>query len=366
MSDPAVPESLPEIPRVPAEENPWRVPLLDVRPVTHGMVSTSQDPRAAANALSYRGDDGTGFIGQEPSIPRSIEATLLYRRDRLLADGALFVPSEMEHKWALYHHDGEILCVRSWQRRVYVAAQVEQEGDEVRIPQIHGAFSGPDEPPGMTARILDFLLRTHALRLPHPAPLPEGGEGNPQGAAIWCFSMFGNMADVATTHEVRASVPDKPLRTYSLLHIAVATGNAAGIEALVGSGIPVDLLGADGLPPLHWALAREGTAILELLVARGSAVDVRSAEGATTLMTGAQNGKREHLEWLLARGADPNARDHRGFTALHRASETGNRGLAEVLLAGGADPAIEAEGHTAASLAEGRGHRELVSLLQKR
>lgn len=47
-----------EIPRIRAEANPWGVALLDVRPVTHGMLSTSRDPKNAANAVSFGKDDG--------------------------------------------------------------------------------------------------------------------------------------------------------------------------------------------------------------------------------------------------------------------------------------------------------------------
>jgi len=358
---------LPDIPWIPSDRNPWKIPLLDVRPITQGMVSTSKDEACAMNSASYAGDDGTGFIGQEPPAARSIPSTLRYRRDRLFADGVLFTPTCMEHKWALYHHDGEILVVRSWQRKVYVAAQVEQEGDAVRIAAIHGTFSaGTDEPPRFTERVLDFLIRSHALGLVFPAPLPPGAEQDPSRAGLLCFSFFGNMAHVASVEEPPADLPEPPLRSISLLHIAVARGDAAGVESHLAAGIPVDLPSQDGLPPLHWALSLEPEDILELLVSRGSPVDVRSTEGATTLMTASQRGKPGKLRWLLDHGADPNAFDLRGFTALHRAAETGNRDGVEILLARGADPQAEAQGHTPASLAEGRGHPEIVRLLSSR
>jgi ankyrin repeat protein len=104
--------------------------------------------------------------------------------------------------------------------------------------------------------------------------------------------------------------------------------------------------------------------MLEFLLSKGSPVDVRSAEGATTLMGAAQGAKPEQLEWLLSHGADVNARDPRGFTALHRAAEMGLEPLVELLLRRGADARVEAQGHTARSLAEKRGQKDIVRRLE--
>src|SRR5512141_2997647 len=79
--------NLPEIPWVRAADNPWGVDVLDVRPITLTMLSTSRDPTCAANAVSFGQDDGTGFIGQEPPVARRIDASLRFPIDRVLADG---------------------------------------------------------------------------------------------------------------------------------------------------------------------------------------------------------------------------------------------------------------------------------------
>ena len=123
----------PDISWLEAADNPWGVRVLDVRPITLTMLSTSSDPRCASNALSFGQDDGTSFIGQEPPVGRSVEAGLRFPIDRVLADGVLFIPREMEHKWALFHHRGEIICVRSWLRQVQAVARVEAHGDHVVI-----------------------------------------------------------------------------------------------------------------------------------------------------------------------------------------------------------------------------------------
>ena len=352
---------MPEIAWVQAEANPWGVPVLDLRPFALQMISMSKDQQCSINAMSFGQDDGLGFVGVEPEAPDTVQANLRFRIDRMLADGALFLPSQMEHKWALYYHRGQILCIRSWTRAVAAVAEVHAAEDHVEITAIRGILTG--EEPGLMARTLDFLLRSHALGLVYPAPLPAGLEAEPKSAALWCFSMFGNLAHFATPHELPLSVPEKPLRTHSLLHIAVARGDTAGVQEHLQRGIPIDLRAGDGLCPLHWALSRDDTAMLAYLIERGSPVDVRSDEGATSLMNAVQARSLEKVAFLLDRGADPNATDQRGFTALHRAAEMGQLEVVKLLLDRGAAPHPEAQGHTPRSLAQGRGENAVVQLL---
>jgi hypothetical protein len=283
----------------------------------------------------------------------------------MLADGVLFVPREMEHKWALFYHRGEVICVRSWLRKVQVVAHVERRHDHVEITQARGRFGAEEEEPEFTIRVLDYLLRSHALDIVYPAPLPTGMESDPQTAAMWCMSMFGNRALLATPHRFDRVDPDRPLRTHSLLHIAVARGHAPAIDEYLAAGVPIDLLAGDGLAPLHWALASNDPAIMTLLLDRGSPVDVRSAEGATPLMNAVQSGSMEKVGFLLDHGADVNARDRRGFTALHRAAEMGHLDVTHQLLDRGATPNPDTEGHTPRSLAEGRNRKDVVAVLNK-
>jgi hypothetical protein len=345
-----------------AANNPWGVPVLDIRPVTQTMLSASKDPKHATNALSFGNEDGTSFIGKGTRVTRAAKANLRFPIDRLLAEGVLFAPVKMEQKWAIFFHQGNIICVRSWLREVQLTAAVEAHSDYVNVIFVRGTLGADDEPSEFTERELDFLLKSHALHMLYPAPLPAGMEKNPQMAAMWCMSMFGNMALFATPHPVLRRDPDQPLRSQSLLHIAAARGYAPGIEAQLSAGVPVDLLAGDGLAPLHWGLVSRNPAIMSLLLERGSPVDVRSAEGATPLMYAVQHGEFLPAAFLLNHGADVNARDRRGFTALHRAAEYGHLDLTKMLLDRGASPNPEAQGHTPRSLAESKGHKEIAAL----
>jgi hypothetical protein len=350
---------------VEAADNPWGVRVLDVRPVTLTTLATSSDRQCAENAVSYSQDDGAGFIGKEPPVTRSIEANLRFPIDRLLAEGVLFLARQMEHKWALFYHRREIICVRSWLRQVKAIARVEEHQDHVEVTAIRGTFDAEDEDSEFTVRVLDYLLRSHALGEVYPAPLPAGKEEYPRAAAMWCMSMFGNQASFATPHPIARRDPDKRLRAHSSLHIAVALRDVPMIEAKLAAGIPIDLLAGDGLAPLHWALACDDPAIMTLLLDRGSPVDVPSSEGITPLMTAVENASLEKAAFLLNHGADVNARDQRGFTALHRAAEMGQVDVAKMLLDRGASPNPEAEGQTPRSLAKMRGQKAILALLSR-
>ena len=347
-------------------DNPWGVPVLDVRPITLGMLSITRDQQCAVNAMSFARDDGTGFIGVEPRVGRQVPAGLRFRVDRMLADGALFLPTEMEHKWALYFHRGQIICIRSWLRQVAAVADARIVGDSLEVTTLRGIFVSEDEEPRFTVRVLDYLLRSHALDMVYPAPLPPGEEQGPPRAALCCMSCFGNRAHFATPHAVPGGPPEQPLRTHSLLHIAVARGDLARVRGFLDAGVPADLLARDGLAPLHWALAGGDAAMVRLLVERGSPVDVRSIEGATPLMNAAQARSIENVALLLDHGANPNAADGRGFTALHRAAEMGEREIVRLLLDRGASPDAEAQGQTPRSLAASRGEGAVVELLDGR
>ena len=102
-----------EICWVEAADNPWGVRVLDVRPVTHSMILVSRDEQHAVNAISWSTDDGSTFIGEEPSVTRIVETNLRFPIDRVLAEGVLFAPADMDQKWALFYHGGKIICVDS-------------------------------------------------------------------------------------------------------------------------------------------------------------------------------------------------------------------------------------------------------------
>ncbi len=262
---PPAQQDLPELRWIDADKNPWGVRILDVTPITREVVSTSQDPQMAANAASFSNEDGLIFVGQPLVSCRSIDADLRYRVDGGIYDGVLFNPAQMEHKWALYFHGGRVICVRSWTRQVRLVADTRLEGDSIVIHQIHGAVFADHEPAPFTIRALDFLIASHSMQLLWPAPLPPGAPAGDREAALWVMSCFGSLAPGAMRDEPVTLPRKRPLRTDSLLHIAVARGQVDEIRRLVAVGYPVDLRSRTGQTPLHWATQSGGTEAAALL-----------------------------------------------------------------------------------------------------
>jgi hypothetical protein len=192
-------------------EHPYPVPVLDVRPVTFEMISTSADPQMAMNAMSYGNDTGLAFAEESPPSDRLVPLALRYRVDAELRDGALFRPAAMEHKWALFLHSGRVLFVRSWQRRLLVTATIRVDNGHAEVVEAHGSFVDDDEDPRFTEACIDFIVRTHAVAVDHPAPLPFDPGTDLEAAGVWCFGAFGNLAALATHHRFTWPAPDQPL-----------------------------------------------------------------------------------------------------------------------------------------------------------
>jgi hypothetical protein len=122
------------------DKNPWGVPILDMRPYSTTVLATTTEKRLAENVISYFKDDGYGFIEVTPILSRAVHCQLRYPIYNLLAEGMLFLPQTMEHKWAIYYRGGHIIVVRSWERLVALTGKVEFEENFAVVSNITGAY----------------------------------------------------------------------------------------------------------------------------------------------------------------------------------------------------------------------------------
>jgi len=356
-------DNLPEIPWLAPEHNLWDVPVLDVRPVTANLLSFTSTTRQAKNAGSFIDDDGSKFIGVVPPDDFSAPLSLTYKTDGYFAEGALFTPHAMEQKWAIYHYGGKIIFIRSWLREVVAIADIELSGHTITLTRINGGIADIPYDPAYINRFIDYLIRTHCMEIPYPAPLPEGFDEHPKLAAMWCMHAFGRYAPIATVHPLAESCPTPPLRPTSLLHIAVSRSNINAAQKQLDRGMPIDLLAQNGFAPLHWSLQAPGTIMTQFLLDRGSNPNVRSDTGITPLMSAVAGKRLDSAQLLLDRAADPNAATPNGTTALHLAAESAPIDIVQLLLAKGASPhATTSEGRTPLSIAQSHGDRKVQNL----
>jgi len=356
---------LPDIPVTAPEANEWGVQLLDVRPVTKGMISMTAELLPAAIALSYKYGDGRDWIKHAPVSSTETATNLQFRVSDHFCDGGLFIPTRMEHKWAIFYHGGKILFVRSWMGRLWLTADVTVVDGIATITRICGTFWDDAEEGDLNERALDALLRCYVLNEEYPVPIPELLMNLPVPAAQMCMKVYGYPASFACSDRFERTMPGATLATYPMLHTLASEGDIEGVRDLLEQGTPVDLPDARNQTALWWGMSTGSIPAVALLLERRANVDYLDSEGSTPLMGAIQLKNIEMSTFLLDHGAGPNVRNHRGFTALHRAAEVGEFALVKLLLDHGADPHVEIEGHSPRSLALGRGHRKIVGLIDE-
>ena len=111
------------------------------------------------------------------------------------------------------------------------------------------------------------------------------------------------------------------------LHRAVSAGDLQGLEGLLASGAPVNVVDHVGRTPLHIAAAKNRMDLIKRLIVAGADVDAQaSGEGwqdDTPLGQVVGNCTFEVAELLVGLGADPRAQGWMGNTPFDRVRERG-------------------------------------------
>ncbi|HEY6177935.1 MAG TPA: ankyrin repeat domain-containing protein [Kofleriaceae bacterium] len=385
-SEPPEPPGRREEPRakwLPADQNRFGVPVLDLIAVTGKLISTSTDPQRAAMAVSWT-SKFVADLAPEFASAESLACELRYPAERDLPDGWLFAPSQMEQKWAIAYRDEAIYLMRSWTGVVSAVGRARRDGDEIvveRVERVDDTLSML----GDSIEIFDWILRAHALG--QQVPLPIAGDAVPmlEAEPLRAFSLFGHIATCAAT-SWSPPPPPRALRSTSDVVTAVRNEDEARVRALVAGGASLDARSAvAGYTALHVAAIRGSVAMTQLLLelganpnvladrgmcvlitavahrapmemlellAKRSAVATPNAEGFGLLHAIAETDHAEYLAWGLARGLDLEGRTRHGHTPLHVAAALGHVAALRALLAAGADrEAKDPHGRTARDIA---------------
>jgi ankyrin repeat protein len=192
---------------------------------------------------------------------------------------------------------------------------------------------------------------------------------------------------------------------YTGLFAAAAKGDAARIKALLADGAPVDARDSHGRTPLHVAAHFKQTEAMRALVAGGanpnalesgrydivtiaavadnvptlkealalggSAKNITSRWDGTALIAAAHLGHAEVVKVLIAAGAPLDHVNTLGWTAVIESIVLGDGGARhtatlKALVDAGANARLaDREGKTPLVLAQGRGYREMVAILER-
>ena len=146
---------------------------------------------------------------------------------------------------------------------------------------------------------------------------------------------------------------------------AVRQRNLAAVNALLSTGVDVNVPQADGVTAIAWAAHWDDLDTAARLLRAGAAVDAANDYGVTPLALACLNRGAAMVDLLLEAGADPNAAQTNGETPLMTAARTGHAGVVRSLLAAGAAPDTNSTGagQTALMWAAAEGHADVVRAL---
>jgi ankyrin repeat protein len=169
---------------------------------------------------------------------------------------------------------------------------------------------------------------------------------------------------LATSAAVLAAGCSKEMTPSEGMIRAACAGDAAAIERLVNSGIPVDVTDDQNNTALIWAVHCCKVNVVQKLIELGADVNHVNERGFTPLiytatplrgqnLRGTQAERNEIARLLIEHGADVNRVVEGGNTALHFAVDDKNLGLVQMLLVAGADRhAKTRQGHTPLDVAK--------------
>ncbi len=147
---------------------------------------------------------------------------------------------------------------------------------------------------------------------------------------------------------------------------AAALGDVARLRTLLTSDPhQVQAQSRDGFTPLHLACFFSQPEAAEFLLQQGAEANAVSPGRIAVIHSAAASRNATMVKLVLRAGANPNLQQQGGYTALHEAAMHNSVERAQALLDAGADRTIRSDdGLTAAEMAEQKGNREVLELLQ--
>jgi hypothetical protein len=184
----------------PGPENPFGIRVLDCRPMTWNLVSTTENAAVAESYLQLRAADGKELV--DAVIPNSVRipTSLHFPHNGARLEGIVFKADSMEVKWDIYIYDSVFLFARSWTGELRFRAWATVGETEIHITEIE--CSQTDR--GLAAAHIYFLIGTHAMGrvLPHRVPCEPLAE--PLTIASVSFALFGKLACYAAFDDITA------------------------------------------------------------------------------------------------------------------------------------------------------------------
>ena len=175
-----------------------------------------------------------------------------------------------------------------------------------------------------------------------------------------------DMQLVALLLDKGADVNAKVVLGFTALHLAATKGDKGITALLLERGADVNARDDNGITPLHRTAADGHYDAGVLLLDKGADFKAADSEGVLPIHWACAKPVSAKLAAaIIERGADVNAKDNQGRTPLHWAAKYNCVDGVKLLLEKKADPALtDAEGGTAAQVADANGSKDVLALLQ--
>jgi hypothetical protein len=176
------------------DQSPFGLRVLDIRPFSTTMISTTSDPAIAGRFSQLRTATGEEHRGRSPDDAVAARCDLSYPFGGEARDGPLFVARQMEDKWDIFLYDGHLYFARSWTGELAFRAAVQFKQGEAAITEVEASRAKVMDDPALAVRVVDFLVKTHLYRKEAPHPFPRGFAEDKKTLALYSFSQYGRWA----------------------------------------------------------------------------------------------------------------------------------------------------------------------------
>lgn len=180
------------------DQNPFGMRVLDCRPFSTAMMSSTKDETIAAKFLHLRHSTGEEHRGKQPPDAVVVPCNLIYPFNGESRDGPLFKAQQMEDKWDIYLYDGHLYFARSWTADLVFRAKIDFQKSEAVITSVEANRERVGDDPQLAVRMVDFLMKTHLYRQEAPHPLPKDFPEDNRTIALYSFSEYGRWAFYAS------------------------------------------------------------------------------------------------------------------------------------------------------------------------
>jgi uncharacterized protein len=191
-------------------------------------------------------------------------------------------------------------------------------------------------------------------------------------SGLFAATARGDAAGIAALAAAGADVNARDGRGRTALHVAAHAAQRGAMRALVAAGADPNALDGDRYDIVTIAAVADDLPTLTLALELGCrARNVTSRYDGTALIAAAHLGHVEIVRALIGAGAPLDHVNNLGWTAVIESIVLGDGGARhtatlEALVDAGANPNIaDRSGATPLQLANGRGYRQMVAILQR-